>query len=464
MRVIIETSWDVVYISGFFSFAIYFQYAIFTTIMYMYMTKLDPSVGPTTFGVAVTLHGIGHCIGALASAWWTNKRYKTKKPLLMGCVFMLCSNGLFLLADHVPAAMSAPFLMLCRFVGGIGMGNASTLRTSVTAHSMAVDRAKAMSVFIGGRAIGLVIGPGLQLIFILFGDVGLQLIGPLHIHSHNAAAFVSIVLNLASLLALVLLYHEIVQNGSSCSQRSIEDGENYPRPDKLAMFVCMLTRYTQNFTYYALETLSPAFIMMMFNMERAEAVGSMSILFFTSSIVSIFFYVVFVFTNVARRLNIGKVNTVCLMVFMIYLLSTYQWRFVDENVVVNTNGTRGGCDYITYSWCIGLPKTSQELFYLGYIIAFGACTPFINVGDATLYSKLFNPVGQALEQSLYDVSQIFARVVAPVLCTGIYSWFGPRRLWELLFVQLVVVTTFWIGFAHRMIPLRPKPRPVFYLE
>ncbi|CAP30459.2 Protein CBG11509 [Caenorhabditis briggsae] len=464
MRIIIETSWDVVYLCGYFSLVVYFQYAIFTTIMYTYMTKLNPSVGPTTFGLAVTFHGVGHCLGALAAAWWTNKRYKAKKPLLAGYLFMLLSNCLFLLADHVPMELAAPFIMLCRFLGGLGMGNTSTLRTTLTAHSMSDDRAKAMSVFIGGRALGLILGPGLQLIFLFFGDTGLHLFGPLYIHSHNAAAFISITLNISAIVALYTLYHEIERNGNSCSQRSIEDDENWPCPDKLAMFVCMLTRYCQNFTYYAIETLAPAFIMMMFNMERDAAVGIMSVVFFISGVFAITLYSTFIFSDVARKLNIGKMNTASLLIFAIYILATYQWPFIPKNVVVNTDGTHGGCDYSLYSWCLGLPKASQELFYIGYIISFGGCVPFINVGDATLYSKLFNPVGQALEQSLYDVSQIFARVVAPVLCTAIYSSFGPQRVWELLFFQLFLVTVFWIAFAHRMIPLRPKPRPVFYLE
>uniref|UniRef100_A0A8R1DF36 Major facilitator superfamily (MFS) profile domain-containing protein n=1 Tax=Caenorhabditis japonica TaxID=281687 RepID=A0A8R1DF36_CAEJA len=362
MRVIIETSWDVVYLCGFFSFVVYFQFAIFTTIMYTYMTKLDPSAGPITFGLAVTFHGIGHCLGALAAAWWTNKRYKTKKPLIVGCALMACSNCLFLLADHVPVWMSAPFLMLCRFVGGMGMGNTATLRTALTAHSMSDDRAKAMSVFIGGRALGLVLGPGLQFVFLFFGDIGLNLFGSLYIHSHNAAAFVSFLLNISAIVALLTLFCEIERNGNSCSQRSIDDGENYPRPDKLAMFVCMLTRYAQNFTYYAIETLAPAFMMMMFNMDRAAAVASMSIVFFISGSVAVTFYLVFVFTDVARKLNIGKVNTASLMIFMAYLLTTYQWPSISETVVVNTNGTSGGCDYTTYSWCIDMPKTSQEVW------------------------------------------------------------------------------------------------------
>ncbi|CBO24734.2 MFS domain-containing protein [Caenorhabditis elegans] len=384
--------------------------------------------------------------------------------MCVGYLLMLLSNCLFLLADHVPAETSAFYIMLCRFLGGLGMGNTSTLRTTLTAHSMSDDRAKAMSVFIGGRALGLILGPGLQLIFLFLGDTGLQLIGPLHIHSHNAAAFISIVLNISAIVALFTVYHEIERNGNSCSQRSVEDDENWPRPDKLAMFVCMLTRYCQNFTYYAIETLAPAFMMMMFNMERDSAVGTMSIIFFIAGVFALSLYSTFVFTDVARKLNIGKVNTISLIIFIIYVLTTYQWPYIPTNVVVNTDGTHGGCDYSLYSWCLGLPKTSQAFFYIGYIIAFGGCVPFINVGDATLYSKLFNPVGQALEQSLYDVSQVFARVVAPVLCTAIYASFGPQRVWELLFAQLVVVTALWIAFAHRMIPLRPKPRPVFYLE
>lgn len=127
------------------------------------------------------------------------------------------------------------------------------------------------------------------------------------------------------------------------------------------MFVCMLTRYAQNFTYYAIETLAPAFIMMMFNKERGEAVSAMSIVFFVAGVVAITIYLVFVFTDVAKKLNIGKVNTASLFVFLIYLLSTYQWKFIEENVVVNTDGTSGGCDFTTYSWCVSLPKPSQEV-------------------------------------------------------------------------------------------------------
>ncbi|CAB3397690.1 unnamed protein product [Caenorhabditis bovis] len=463
MRVIIETSWDVVTLCGFFSFVVYFQYAIFTTIWYTYITKLYPSTTLVLFGAIVAVHGIGHCLGAFYLANWTRRNYRTKYPMTCGYCLLLFGDILFLFADFIPTSFVIVYFFIIRFIGGIGMGITCCLRTTITAHSKIEDRAKAMSIFIGGRALGLVSGPGLQLIFLYLGEIGWNVYREFQVHSNNAPAIISIILNLSAIAALFLFFHE-VENGSFCSQRSMEVVENFPTPDRIAMFVCMLTRYAQNFTYFSIETLAPAFIMMMYNVGRQNAVGSMSVVLFVSGVVSICFYLIFSLTDAATQLNIRKSNTVALLAFSAYLLATYQWQFLETHVPIMTEGSIGGCNQSRYSWCEGLTKTSLEIFYIGFILTFGASVPFINVTDATLYSTLFNPVGQAVEQSLYDVSQIIARCVAPIVSMVVYSFFGPRRVWELLLVQLVVVTSFWITFAHRLVPLRPKPRPIFYLE
>ncbi|CAD6195048.1 unnamed protein product [Caenorhabditis auriculariae] len=464
MRVIVESSWPVVFLMGLFSLIQSTQTTMFVATMYPYMKKLHAEASEHNFGIIVTTAGIGHCIGCAALGYWSSVTDKMKWPMMVGFVLTLASNFVYLMLEMVPRGGVFYILVFARFLAGLGLGNTTTMRTCAVASSSSDDRSKAMAVVAGGRALGVVVGPALQLIFLLvLGEDGISL-PIINLHSNNAPAVLGIILTLFGLLFSLHPFVQVEEYAVAESMKNMEDDENYPEPDRIAMFVCVLTRYVQHFTQIGLETLAPVYIMMMFSVRREEAVGTISSIFLATGVISSALYIAMISSGLSSLINTRKCNIAVLLVFIGYLLSTYQWHFLQHYVKQSTaDGLDGGCDFAKFPWCWDLNTSSEWVFFVGYMISFGACVPFLTVTDATLFSKLLNPLQQAAQQSLFDISSTFAKVVAPVLVTAIYTYYGPRRVWEVLLVQLIVTAGFWIGFSKRMVPLHPKPRPVFTL-
>lgn len=142
-----------------------------------------------------------------------------------GFLLMLASNLVYLLVDSVPSDWVAHVMMVSRLLGGFGMGNSSPMRTCASFHSTHSDRSKAMASISGGRSVGTVVGPGLQLMFLPLGETGIMILpGILSLHSNNAPAFLGIVLTMIGFVSLIVLFEEEIAEESD--KTAIADFEN----------------------------------------------------------------------------------------------------------------------------------------------------------------------------------------------------------------------------------------------
>ncbi|EGT42733.1 hypothetical protein CAEBREN_25339 [Caenorhabditis brenneri] len=465
-----HTNWRVVYLMGVFSLIQNTQYSIYLTSMFSYLKKLDTTATESQFGWIMATSSLGHCIGCFVLGWWNSRTNRSAPPMHCGFLLMLASNLVYLLVDTVPPSWVAHIMMLSRLLGGFGMGNSSPMRTCASLHSTSSDRSKAMASISGGRSVGTVVGPGLQLLFLPLGEVGFTIFpGILSLHSNNAPAFLGIVLTMVGFVSLIILFEEEVAEESD--KKAIADLENqyhalkeeYPSSDVIAMLICMLTRFVQNFMQISIETLAPAILMMMYFQTRQEAVASMATTYLTTGFIATVLYILIIFTKLSTIVRDKIFNSLVLILFVCHLLATYSWQFYTSHVldVDFSNETLTGCDETHFSWCSDLTISPQWVFYVGYILSFGLFMPFINVANATLYSKLLNPDSQGTQQSLYDISNTTARIFAPIFITLIYSAYGPRRAWEFLCILLLFTTFLWFIFDKRLVPLKPIQKRTF---
>ncbi|CAB3398479.1 unnamed protein product [Caenorhabditis bovis] len=455
-----KTSWSIVYLMGIFSLIQNTQYSIYLTTMFAYLKKLNHSATESQFGFIMATSSLGHCLGCFALGYWNSRTGKSAHSMYIGFSLMLSSNIVYLLVEVTPVGMVMPLMLISRLLGGFGMGNSSPMRTCASLHSTYSDRSKAMASLSGGRSVGTVIGPGLQLLFVPLGEQGVHLVGGLSIHSNNAPAFLGIALTLFGILSLIILFDEST-HADSDEMAMCNDGGDLPHPDKIAMSICLLTRFVQNFMQISIETLAPAILMLMFLQSRQESVSSMATTYLITGLIATLLYLLIIFTALSKYVRHKIINVLVLFLFVAHLLATYPWQFLPNMGNVYSNETLTGCDFDKFTWCDGLTVPSEWLFYLGYIASFGLFMPFINVANATLYSKLLNPDCQGTHQSLYDISNTASRVFAPIVITTIYTLWGPRRAWEFIAIILLITATLWIIFDQRMMPIKPIEKTQF---
>ncbi|CAD6195047.1 unnamed protein product [Caenorhabditis auriculariae] len=452
------TSWNVVYLVGLFSLIQNTQYSIYLTTLFSYMLKLNDKATEAHFGWVMATSSLGHCVGCFVLGYWNSRTGKAKPSLICGFTLMLASNLIYMTIEYLPPAVVVHAMMISRLLGGLGMGNSTPMRACASSHSTSQDRPKAMASISGGRSVGTIVGPGLQLMFLPLGEMGIAVFPGLRIHSNNAPAVLGIVLTIIGFIGIFFFFDETVENVESDKVAITESqkiSDEYPQPDKLAMFICMLTRFIQNFTQIAIETLAPAILMLMFHQSRTQAVATMATTYLITGLIATVLYLAIIFTKLSKYVRDRSSNTIILLLFVAHLLATYPWQFYQNEVYAKNNETGIGCDVDRFSWCSGLTEAPQWVFYIGYILSYGAFMPFLNVANATLYSKLLHPDRQGTEQSLYDISNTVARIFAPLLITLIYTMFGPRRAWEFMAIGLLLTSALWIIFDRRLVPLKP---------
>ncbi|KAF1751815.1 hypothetical protein GCK72_018369 [Caenorhabditis remanei] len=76
----------------------------------------------------------------------------------------------------------------------------------------------------------------------------------------------------------------------------------------------------------------------------------------------------------------------------------------------------------------------------------------MNITNTTLFSKVVGPRPQGTYQGIYQMAGSFGRMVAPLLMSTTYTFFGPRVPWLILIVNFVSVIAAWIVLREKMVP------------
>ncbi|PIC26114.1 hypothetical protein B9Z55_018790 [Caenorhabditis nigoni] len=223
-------------------------------------------------------------------------------------------------------------------------------------------------------------------------------------------------------------------------------------PCMIAISVCIMTRFTQQFINTTVESIDVAFTMMMFSFEKEKAVAMNATMHTISGAIASVLYLSFIFTGIRKYLKERLYSVISLVIPLVWMLSTYPYNFYNEHVKPMINGSDANCDFTKYTWCEDLNTVPIWAYYAGFIMVFGVSFSIINITNTTLYSKIVGPRPQGTYQGFYQMAGSFGRMVAPLLMSATYTWFGPRIPWLILIGNFVVVIAAWVVLRNKMVP------------
>lgn len=174
-------------------------------------------------------------------------------------------------------------LLAARFIIGLGSGNVTLLRLYASTASTATDRTKAISYITAGQAIGMVIGPVGQFLFTPLEYPGFRLLDTLSFNLYTAPAWLACGMNISGLLMLFCFFEEVYagikEESNDTDDRSSTNSEASEKPsyDRLAAFICYMTRFTDMFTRTCFEVLAGPLAMMLFALDESHSVTIISI-------------------------------------------------------------------------------------------------------------------------------------------------------------------------------------------
>jgi MFS family permease len=71
----------------------------------------------------------------------------------------------------------------------------------------------------------------------------------------------------------------------------------------------------------------------------------------------------------------------------------------------------------------------------------------------SLFSKILGPIRQGKQQGILQASSALARMIGPLTTSALYSGFGPRPVWLLQMLVILLTLGAWITAYKRMIPM-----------
>uniref|UniRef100_A0A914HNA5 Major facilitator superfamily (MFS) profile domain-containing protein n=1 Tax=Globodera rostochiensis TaxID=31243 RepID=A0A914HNA5_GLORO len=437
------SDWCSVYVSAFLTFCSAIQFSIFYASMWPYLQKLDVNATENLFGYIIAIYSFGNIlgfvfIGAMAT------RIKKIRSLLYSCfLLMFVGNGLYLAVDLAPANKVKYILCIARFVAGIGSCNFTLLKAYVSLINSEKDRPKAIALVACAAALGLSAGPVFQALFVPLGYPGLKVffLPKLSISMYTAPALLASLLNIGNLFCVRMFMGEkrveLCDTAAKTNdQQQQQHLKQLPDYDRIALFLCYLTRFTQMFVYTTLETIGSALAMLMFSWHRSQAVLYTSVAQSLMFLVDFLIYIIYIVFRVDKKLNFRLtliISMVCLSAF--YVL-TFSYPFLPGHVMTfsgkalqNYTGEAIGCDRDRFDWCSSVRALHPWHFYAIYVIAVGLAFSNINMALNTLFPAILGAREHGVQEGLLQMVGLLARMVGPLVISSLYTKYGPREVW-----------------------------------
>ncbi|VDO84047.1 unnamed protein product [Haemonchus placei] len=229
------------------------------------------------------------------------------------------------------------------------------LRAYAATSSSKQDRARAIAFVSGGIAIGTVIGPAFQLLFTPLGSNGVRVLPFLRLSIYNTPALFALLLNIMGFIAIVSIFEE---NYDVLNSTEKKDNDELPSPCKIAVLVCVFTRFVQIFVSASSGTLGSAFSMLMFSFNKEEAVTAYSSANLAAGCVSITLYFAFIFFDLKKWVPKRISTVLSISLYACLFLFTLPWSFLPNNVEISEHGSDRGCFADRFDWCADLRAVS----------------------------------------------------------------------------------------------------------
>ncbi|KAI1720641.1 major facilitator superfamily domain-containing protein 8 [Ditylenchus destructor] len=450
-----------------------------------YLQLLDPTATEGFYGLLRSISSVGGVTSALAAGYISNLLQDTKWPMVFAKAMALVSCLLYMTIEVMQADRKWAFFLFELFLG-ISMGAANVFRTHIAMASTEADRSKAVGICSLAPAIGLLIGPMIQLCFTALKYPGVSFIFGTHINLFTAPILLTIIISSIGICLLLFCFdgrmrirsqniipddlqctNEIEQN--TCVISSKDDSlkssvttldeatlPKAPKFDWIAVFVCFLTKAVLNLTLMNFITVGPPYIMMVFQWSSSEAVKYQSITMGMIALHIIFWNLAYVFFNLRKRLTERRALVISLTILFVTYLVTYPWPFLPntipyQNTTESTSGeTSLGCP-ARFDWCATTTAVNMPIFIGGMIITMGAALPLSQINLDILYSKILGNIKQGTMQGLFVFSGDGLNIILPIMLSEAYMVYGPTYIWQVIMICIAACIILWIFFYPRMV-------------
>uniref|UniRef100_A0A914HTK3 Major facilitator superfamily (MFS) profile domain-containing protein n=1 Tax=Globodera rostochiensis TaxID=31243 RepID=A0A914HTK3_GLORO len=446
-----RTEWSSILLASWMAFISSVHFSLYFTSLWPYMKSLDHSASEAMFGVVVAAFSFTKILAAPALGIWSHRIERIRPPLLLCNFLMLTGNVFYFIVEVFPTSIVQDYVLICsRFITGAGTAQIALLRAHASAASTVEDRSRAIAFVTGGNAIGLSLGPAFQIAFSWLGFPGLTMFGPLHLSMFNCPAL------FAALLS-ILNRKRKDKKASSTDQTAQLTQIKLAPPDRIALCLCYVLRFTQQFVYTNIETIGTVFAMLMFMWSPQEVVFYESLAHIARGLLALLVYVLYIVFDLGKILNDRIICILSLVGLLLFHLVTFSWPFLPDNVsqiVDPRNGTAVlGCDRNQHPWCEGLKQVNVYVYYSLMIFAVGIAFPCINASMSTIFSKAVGPRLQAKQQSMLMLCGGLGRLLGPLMIGLLFTYYGPRAIWELECAVIILTVVLWTAFYGRLVPL-----------
>ncbi|KAI3415685.1 hypothetical protein GPALN_005277 [Globodera pallida] len=463
-----RTEWSSILLASWMAFISSVHFSLYFTSLWPYMKSLDHSASEAMFGVVVAAFSFTKILAAPALGIWSHRIERIRPPLLLCNFLMLIGNVFYFIVEVFPTSIVQDYVLICsRFITGAGTAQIALLRAHASAASTVEDRSRAIAFVTGGNAIGLSLGPAFQIAFSWLGFPGLTMFGPLHLSMFNCPALFAASLSILNVGIVLRFFREsyvgVLQrkkrdkNASSTDQTAQLTQIKLAPPDRIALCLCYVLRFTQQFVYTNIETIGTVFAMLMFMWSPQEVVFYESLAHIARGLLALLVYVLYIVFDLGKILNDRIICILSLVGLLLFHLITFSWPFLPDNVsqiVDPRNGTAVlGCDRNQHPWCEGLKQVNVYVYYSLMIFAVGIAFPCINASMSTIFSKAVGPRLQAKQQSMLMLCGGLGRLLGPLMIGLLFTYYGPRAIWELECAVIILTVVLWTAFYGRLVPL-----------
>ncbi|KAK0408404.1 hypothetical protein QR680_003935 [Steinernema hermaphroditum] len=455
-----ETDWRSIYIASFIAFCAAVQFGLYFASLWPYLQTIDNEVTEQFLGFIVAAYSIATCIAAPIFGFWSNKIRQVALPMTTGILSMFTGNLIYLSCELLPSHRRYA-LFVGRFLTGIGSANIPLLRAYASTACNPEDRPRAMSFLTGGITLGLVIGPAIQGLFTSIGYPGFVIFPNFSISMYTASAYGACVMNALSLICLKYFFVEKYSGIHKENVQETEDTVKVPKFDRIAAFICNFTRFAQQFIFTNIEFISSPYAMAMFAFTRHDTVQYGSIAQTGMGLMGVVIFAAFILCKLNKRVKYRIGTIVAFVSMLIFHLLTYPWPFLSgqlqiysEKGMLNSSDEQVGCNIDHIQWCESTSPVNPWLYYISFVIFFGLGYPVIDLCNNTVYGRVLGPRRQGFMQGILQVSSGIARIVGPLSIGVIYSTYGPKLIWIVEIVVIVVTILLWIVFYRRLVTLQ----------
>lgn len=300
-----RTEWPSLWIACSLCLITVIQFTLFLSSQWPFLKVLDPTVTEFFYGSVVASNALAPIFFGPLVGWWSNRIRQLRLPLLSCVLFQIAGNVIYASLELFPEGHRIWWMLVARFVAGIGMSNIGLLKAYAAMASTPADRRRAVALVSGSFALGVTIGPALQALFGGIGYPGWRLELPwlpgLTISMYTAPAWFSNILNVATAVILMWFFREsyvgVLKKPEAPGKE--KKGEEklksetvkLPSYDRVAVAACCAIRFTTIFVFTNIETyvltlehcigrskrlffsLGSSFEMMMFSFTASEMIN-----------------------------------------------------------------------------------------------------------------------------------------------------------------------------------------------